>query len=105
MMMNDGDIDDILTETLAETENYSIWTASEPDGETTFHIELGRVTLNFFEEEWTEFRASIHGIIAEIGDLDADAEDADVDLDWVILFFDREEWVEFRELMEQIKEE
>jgi len=27
----------------------------EPDGETTYHVELNNVTVHFFEEEWTEF--------------------------------------------------
>ena len=26
------------TETLAETENYLVWKAEEPDGETTYHV-------------------------------------------------------------------
>ncbi|GAB4505430.1 MAG: hypothetical protein Fur0043_24250 [Anaerolineales bacterium] len=43
------------TETLAETDNYLAWKAEEPDGETTYHIELNSVTLHFFEEEWEEF--------------------------------------------------
>ena len=43
------------TETLAETENYLIWKAEEPDGETTYHVELGNVTVHFFHEEWEEF--------------------------------------------------
>jgi hypothetical protein len=43
------------TETLAETENYVAWKADEPDGETTFHLELNNVTLHFFREEWQEF--------------------------------------------------
>jgi len=42
------------TTTLAETSNYMIWKAEEPDGETTYHIELNNVTLHFFEEEWQE---------------------------------------------------
>ena len=42
-------------EVLAETESFSLWRADEPDGETTFHLELGTVTLNFFREEWEEF--------------------------------------------------
>jgi hypothetical protein len=45
------------TETLAETENYIVWKAEEPDGETTYHLELNNVTLHFFEEEWSEFLA------------------------------------------------
>lgn len=43
------------TETLAETENYLVWKAEEPDGETTYHLELNNVTLHFFAEEWNEF--------------------------------------------------
>ena len=43
------------TETLAETENYLVWKADEPDGEMTYHIELNNVTVHFFEEEWQEF--------------------------------------------------
>ena len=39
------------TDTLAETENYMIWKAEEPDGETTYHIELNNVTVHFFQEE------------------------------------------------------
>jgi hypothetical protein len=43
------------TETLAETDNFMAWKAEEPDGETTYHIELNNVTVHFFEEEWREF--------------------------------------------------
>lgn len=43
------------TTTLAETDNYLAWKADEPDGETTYHLELNNVTLHFFAEEWDEF--------------------------------------------------
>ena len=43
------------TETLAETENYVVWKAKEPDGEITYHVELNNVTVHFFREEWEEF--------------------------------------------------
>ncbi len=43
------------TQTLAETENFLAWKAEEPDGETTYHIEINNVTIHFFEEEWKEF--------------------------------------------------
>lgn len=43
------------TDVLVETENFSAWIAEEPDGETTYHLELGLVTLHFFKEEWDEF--------------------------------------------------
>lgn len=42
------------TETIAETETYMAWRAEEPDGETTYHLELNNVTLHFFLEEWEE---------------------------------------------------
>ncbi|MBE0697134.1 MAG: hypothetical protein IH586_09435 [Anaerolineaceae bacterium] len=43
------------TQTLAETDNYLAWRADEPDGETTYHLELNNITLHFFAEEWNEF--------------------------------------------------
>jgi len=46
---------DPKTETVAETDNFLAWKAEEPDGETTYHIELNNVTVHFFEEEWNEF--------------------------------------------------
>ena len=42
-------------EILSESENYSLWRAEEPDGEATYHLELGAVTVHFFREEWEEF--------------------------------------------------
>ncbi|MBN2083861.1 MAG: hypothetical protein JW748_01460 [Anaerolineales bacterium] len=48
------DTPEIKTETVAETENYLIYSAEEPDGETTWNMELGTVTLHFFREEWKE---------------------------------------------------
>jgi hypothetical protein len=52
--MSDNDHEP-ATQTLAETENYLVWKAEEPDGETTYHVELNNVTVHFFEEEWNEF--------------------------------------------------
>jgi hypothetical protein len=48
-------VPEVKTETIAETATFMAWKASEPDGEPTYHIELGTVTLHFFEEEWEEF--------------------------------------------------
>lgn len=47
--------DSIKTMTLAETDNYMIWTAEDSDGEMTYNLELGNVTLHLFKEEWEEF--------------------------------------------------
>ena len=46
---------DLKTEVIAETENYLAWRAEEPDGETTYHLELNNLTVHFFAEEWEEF--------------------------------------------------
>lgn len=39
---------------LAETDSFSAWQIREPDGEITYHVEFGAVTLHFFQEEWDE---------------------------------------------------
>ncbi len=52
MAKNDTDPE---TSVMAETDNYLAWQADEPDGETTYHLELNNVTLHFFQEEWEEF--------------------------------------------------
>ena len=46
---------DDATNVLAETDNFVIYTAEEFDGETTYHIELDKITLHFFKEEFDEF--------------------------------------------------
>ncbi len=50
------------TNVVAETENYMIWSAEEPDGETTYHIDINNVTVHFFTEEWKEFLELIRGL-------------------------------------------
>ena len=45
------------TEVLAETDKFLALKAIEPDGETTYHLEMNNVTLHFFQEEWDEFLA------------------------------------------------
>lgn len=46
---------DVRTVVIAETPNFAVWQAEEPDDEVTFHVELGNITLHFFQEEWEEF--------------------------------------------------
>ena len=46
---------DAPNDAIAETDSYIVWEVREPDGEITFHVELGAVTLHFFREEWQEF--------------------------------------------------
>ncbi|NLG98003.1 MAG: hypothetical protein GX491_11640 [Chloroflexi bacterium] len=51
------------TQTIAETDNYIAWLADEPDGETTYHLELNNVTIHFFKEEWDEFLNLVRDVI------------------------------------------
>jgi len=50
--------DELGTKTLADTENYAVWT-SEEDGETIYHVELGQVSLHLILEEWQELLSLI----------------------------------------------
>lgn len=50
------------TKIVAETDNYLAWTAQEPDGELTYHLELNNVTLHFFREEWLELLDLVRSI-------------------------------------------
>jgi hypothetical protein len=54
-MAKEKDLPEPKTNVIAETENYLAWSADEPDGETTYHLELNNVTVHFFTEEWKEF--------------------------------------------------
>lgn len=53
------------TTTIAETDNYLAWKAEEPDGETTYHLELNNVTLHFFKEDWQEFLDLVDMVLDE----------------------------------------
>lgn len=59
-MTNDQELD---TKTLAESSNFMAWMAEEPDGERTYHVELGQVTVHFFNEEWEEFLGLIRELL------------------------------------------
>jgi hypothetical protein len=54
-MPKEKDLPEPKTNVIAETENFLAWSADEPDGETTYHLELNSVTVHFFTEEWKEF--------------------------------------------------
>jgi len=55
---------DVNTETLGESANFVAWSSVEPDGETTYHLELGAVTVHFFHEEWIELLGLMHELEA-----------------------------------------
>ncbi|MGC9398628.1 MAG: hypothetical protein ACP5HM_05785 [Anaerolineae bacterium] len=41
--------------TLAETEMYEVFVVEGEDGDRTYHLEIGNVTINFLPEDWEEF--------------------------------------------------
>jgi hypothetical protein len=88
------------TETLAETENFFVWKAEEPDGEVTYYLQLDRATIHFFQEEWDEFLDFIKTIdevapdenglyMMEFGNIDA----------WM----DADDWAEFKKLAKELE--
>lgn len=81
------------TKTLAETENFSAWMADEPDEETTYYLQLGRATINFFQEEWDEFLTFARGL-----DQVQPNEDGlyTLEFDNVDVWMDDEDWAEFK---------
>ena len=53
---------------LAETENYSVWQSDEPDGEMTFHLELGSITVHLLREELDEVLELMSQAGSRVGD-------------------------------------
>ncbi|MBP7691283.1 MAG: hypothetical protein KA764_05175 [Anaerolineales bacterium] len=45
---------DAQVTTLAETDSFMVWTAKDDEGEMTYNLELGTVTVHLFREEWEE---------------------------------------------------
>ncbi len=90
--------EDISVETLAETPHYVAWKAEEPDGEVSYHVELGPVTAHFFTEEWQEFV----DLMREAQQIHGEDEDVEVEMDWGTLIFEPEEWDELVKLLDQL---
>ncbi|MCA1899115.1 MAG: hypothetical protein LDL50_00260 [Chloroflexi bacterium] len=89
-----------FTETLAETENFLAWKAEEPDGETTYHLQLDRATIHFFQEEWDEFMDFLEN-------LDETAPDENglyaLEFGNVDVWLDKADWDEFGKLAEELR--
>lgn len=90
---------DYKSETLAETENFLVWRADEPDGETVYYLQLGRATLNFFAEEWDELLAAIPELT---GSKPNDDGMYAASFDNVDIWMDKEDWAEFLQLLQDL---
>ena len=56
---------EIKTTTLAESDEYLAWKADEPDGETTYYLQMNQVTINFFEDEWKIFMEFLRTLVKD----------------------------------------
>jgi hypothetical protein len=97
--MNNNNHSEPKTETIAETDNFHAWLAEEPDGETTYYLQVGRATINFFQEEWEQF-------LELVKDIDGIQPDDDqlyrLEFDNVDVWMDEEDWREFKNLAREI---
>lgn len=109
---------DIKTEEICKTENFQIWKATEPDDEITYHIEFGKVTAHFYQEEWDEFLdfkdefvkipLGTTGVMAETESYLASCEELDGDIIYSIempgatLYFFEDDWKEIIELLKSL---
>jgi len=50
--------------TIVEAEDCYLYTAEEPDGEMTYHLQINNVTQHFFIEEWQEALSFLKKVIA-----------------------------------------
>ena len=71
--------------------------AEEPDGETTYYLQIG-ATINFFQEEWEQF-------LAFVKDIEEIKPDEDqfyrLEFDNVDIWMDEEDWREFKNLTKE----
>ncbi len=53
-MDNSSNNGDQQATTLAESANYAVWQDVDDQNEPVYHLELGMLTLHFYEDEWQE---------------------------------------------------
>ena len=110
---------DLKTEEIAKTEDFMAWKVFEPDDETTYHIEFGKITVHFFVEEWDEFiefksefeniPLGTTGTLAETESYLASCEEIDGDIIYSIempgatLYFFEDDWKQILELLHQLQ--
>mgnify|MGYP001166053639 CR=1 FL=1 len=46
---------EVVTTTLAETDEYLAWKAEEAGDMITYFLQINNITINFYEQEWDEF--------------------------------------------------
>ncbi len=110
---------DMKTDIVAQTDNFIVWKADEPDGETTYHLEVNNITVHFFLEEWEEFLSfkkqfigipkETTGILAESDSYLVNCEKIDsgdivynFEIPGATLFLFEDDWAELIELLRDL---
>ena len=61
---------DTKVKTIVETDDCFAYTAEEPDGEITYHLQINNITLHFFNEEWQIALKFLKEVVKEFPGLD-----------------------------------
>lgn len=56
---------DTNIKSIVETDDNYFYTAHEPDGEITYHLQFNNVTMHFFTEEWQTALDFLERVVAE----------------------------------------
>ena len=56
--------------TIIETDDCFAYTAEEPDGEITYHLQINNITLHFFNEEWQMALIFLKEVVKAFSDSD-----------------------------------
>ena len=51
----ESEVPEPSTVVIAETDDFLVYKANEPDGETIYFLTYNNLTIQFFQEEWDEF--------------------------------------------------
>lgn len=108
-------------EFLAQTDNFVIWSVTNPDGESIIHLDLDKYVLRFLAEEWDEFiefkslfvdkgKPAADGVIAETDSFYIDIETLDsgdklfsLEVPGATVYLYEDDFGEFCELMREVE--
>ncbi|NMA12845.1 MAG: hypothetical protein GX933_06675 [Chloroflexi bacterium] len=111
---------EIRPQIIAQTENFVAWRADEPDGETTYHLDINNLTIHFFQEEWDEFmefrnllgkvaNEKVDEILAETTSFLATLEQTGnnenvyvLEISGATIYLYEADWLEFKELIKEL---
>ena len=110
---------DLNPEIISQSDNFIAWKVDEPDGETTYHLEINNLTVHFFVEEWEQFiefknlfintEKDKTGELAQTEDYYLSCEKTEngdfvysMEIIGATLYFFEDDWTEFKELVRNL---